>query len=97
VVGGLDEQSTKFGRGSLAESAAASNVGGFRDDRSRPPTEDSVRECVRRVRESRHTADTVHGFIYEVEAGGFAKSPKRLSSQCIQTDSESAERSGASR
>jgi carbonic anhydrase len=31
--------------------------------------EESVRESVRRVRESPHTADTVHGFIYDVETG----------------------------
>jgi carbonic anhydrase len=34
-----------------------------------PDLEESVRESVRRVKASPHTADTVHGFIYEVETG----------------------------
>jgi carbonic anhydrase len=31
--------------------------------------DESVRESVRRVRESSLTADAVHGFVYEVESG----------------------------
>ncbi len=31
--------------------------------------EESVRESVRRVRESPHTTNAVHGFVYEVETG----------------------------
>jgi carbonic anhydrase len=34
-----------------------------------PDLEESVRASVRRVRESPHTANAVHGFVYEVETG----------------------------
>ena len=34
-----------------------------------PDLDESVRASVRRVRESPHTANDVHGFVYEVETG----------------------------